>query len=47
MSVQTQSYIEDMKKMYETIIKKKELSLIELSFLDMYKKTIEGCCVNE
>ena len=42
MSVQTQCYIEDMKKMYETIIKKKELSLIELSFLDMYKKTIEG-----
>jgi hypothetical protein len=42
MSKQTQSYLEDMQKMYETIIKKKELSLIELSFLDMYKKTIEG-----
>ena len=42
MSKQTQSYLEDMKKMYEIIIKKKELSLIELSFLDMYKKTIEG-----
>lgn len=42
MSIQTQTYIKDMKTMYETIIKKKELSLIELSFLDMYKKTIEG-----
>lgn len=42
MSKQTLSYLEDMKTMYETIIKKKELSLIELSFLDIYKKTIEG-----
>lgn len=42
MSIQTQTYIKDMKTMYETIINKKELSLIELSFLDMYKKTIEG-----
>jgi hypothetical protein len=42
MSIQTQTYIKDMKTMYETIIKKKELSLIELSFLDMYRKTIEG-----
>ena len=42
MSVQTQTYINDMKSMYETIIKKKELSSIELSFLDIYKRTIEG-----
>ena len=47
MSIQTQTYIKDMKTMYETIIKKKDLSLIELSFLDMYKKNNRRCCVNE
>ena len=42
MSVQAKSYIEDMKRMYEIITKKENLSLIELSFLDIYIKTIEG-----
>lgn len=42
MSKQIQSYIEDMKKMYETIVKKNNLSLIELDFLEIYKRTIMG-----
>ena len=42
MSKQIQSYIEDMKKMYETIVKKNTLSLIELDFLEIYKRTIMG-----
>lgn len=42
MSKQTQKYIEDMKRMYDVLIKKENLSFIELSFLEIYRKTIEG-----
>jgi hypothetical protein len=42
MSFQTQQYIEEMQKMYETIMKKEFLSLTELAFLEIYKRTING-----
>lgn len=42
MSVQTKSYIEDMNKMYEIITKKENLTLIELAFLELYKRTMKG-----
>ena len=42
MSKQTQSYIEDMKRMYEILTKKKDLSFVELSFLETYEKTMVG-----
>jgi hypothetical protein len=42
MSVQTKSYIEDMNKMYEIIIKKENLTLIELTFLELCKRTMNG-----
>ena len=40
MSVQTKEYIEDMKRMYEKIIKKEKPSLNDLLFLETYKRTI-------
>ena len=46
MNKQTLSYLEDMKKMYETIMRKcinnGELTTIDKLFLDTYKKTIKG-----
>jgi len=39
---QTQQYIEEMKRMYDVLIKKESLSSIELCFLEIYRKTIEG-----
>lgn len=40
MSFQTQEYINEMNKMYDIISKKPNLSLIELQFLEVYKRTI-------
>ena len=40
MSVQTQSYIDEMTKMYLKIIGKEKISLEEAMFLEIYKKTI-------
>jgi hypothetical protein len=40
MSIQTQCYIEDMKKMYEIVSKKDKLNFNELEFLEIYKRTI-------
>lgn len=40
MSIQTQTYIDEMNKMYDIISKKQNLNLIELQFLEIYKRTI-------
>lgn len=40
MSKETQQYIEEMEKMYKSIINKESKSVIELEFLEMYQKTI-------
>ena len=40
MNFQMQEYINEMNKMYDVISKKQNLSLIELQFLEVYKRTI-------
>lgn len=41
MSIQTEEYIKEMKKMYEKIIAKKTLTEEDIMFLLLYKKTID------
>lgn len=40
MRIQTQTYIDEMNKMYDIISQKTNVSLIELQFLEVYKRTI-------
>lgn len=40
MSFQAQKYIDEMNKMYDIISQKTNVSLIELQFLEVYKRTI-------
>ena len=40
MSIQTKSYIEEMKEMYGKITLKERLNEIDLLFLDLFNKTI-------
>lgn len=44
MGFQAQKYIEEMNKMYDIVSQKPNLTLIELEFLEIYKKTISCIC---
>lgn len=42
MSIQTKSYIQEMKDMYLKIVSKNNLTLNDIAFLRIYKKTIDN-----